>query len=119
MKQQNSDQFTSRVVDEAREFARDLLYLDQQKQTNSSAHEAVSNRWKLYKESLTSEDRIVALRAFREILGEEIVPRVKCKNCNGELASTGKNATTPWVHLLTGWVKCKTGKGWAEPEEEN
>lgn len=43
------------------------------------------------------------------------MPRLRCKNCNEEISSTGKNETTPWVHLLTGWVKCKIGMGIAEP----
>lgn len=42
----------------------------------------------------------------------------KCKNCAGDLISTGNTHTTPWKHLLTGWVKCKTGSGWAQPKED-
>ena len=44
------------------------------------------------------------------------MPRLRCKHCKEELSSTGKNETTPWTHTLTGWTKCKIGKGWAEPE---
>lgn len=45
------------------------------------------------------------------------MPLMNCKNCNKPICSTGKNETTPWVHLVNGWVKCKIGVGKAEPPE--
>lgn len=67
----SEQQLDTEIIDKARQFARDFAFHNASNIPEDPDFTAVVVRWQEYKNTLTTKDRNMAVRAFREILGEE------------------------------------------------
>lgn len=67
----NDQQLDEEIINTAREYAREFVFLSASNIPEDPEFTDVVVRWQEYKNTLTAIDRHMAVRAFREVLGEE------------------------------------------------
>lgn len=67
----NDQQLDEEIIETSKEFARDFLFHNASNIPEDPDFKDVVVRWQEFKNTLSPKDRNVAVRAFREVLGEE------------------------------------------------